>query len=229
MSSLVLIHGGAHGPWCWERLLPYIEAADVVDSILAIDLIEDALAAAAIERDDITIDHYVEGVVRKLEDLDLRDVVLVGHSMAGITIPGVAHRVPERIGRIIYLTTSNPVAGQSIENLMEHPLSPLSRGASFEEMFCNDLDDASKEWLLSNLRSDPPKIFSEPVRHCTLPAGIHSTYVLFEKDLALPPEFQLEQAENARVDEIRRFDAGHSGYLSKPAELARLLLEYVSG
>ena len=227
MSSFVLIHGGAHGPWCWEKLIPHLEQSQAVDAVVAVDLIADALAIAPIPVNDITSAHYVNGVVARLERLDMRDIVLVGHSMAGITVPGVAHRLSDRVRRVIYLASSNPVVGQSIEQLMQHPLSPLSRAVGFEEMFCNDLGEEDAQWLLSNLRADPPTPFAEPVLQAGLPAGMPSTYVVFEQDRALPQAFQLEQARNAKVDEIRRFDAGHSGYISRPEAMAKLLLEYV--
>ena len=115
--------------------------------------------------------------------------------------------------------------GQSAEDLMRHPLSPLSRGADFNDMFCNDLDEDTASWLLSNLREDPVRPFTDPVSIATLPAGIPSTYILLEKDLALLPEYQLEQAHNAGVDEVVKFDAGHSAFASKPAELAQRLRE----
>ena len=229
MPSFVLIHGGAHGPWCWERLIPYLRRSQAVDAVVAVDLIADAQATEPVPANDITSAHYVNGVVARIEQLDLRDILLVGHSMAGITVPALAHRLPDRVRRVIYLASSNPVVSQSIAQLMEHPLSPLSRAVSFEEMFCNDLGAEDAQWLLSNLRADPPIPFSEPVLQAHLPAGIPSTYVVFEKDRALPEAFQLEQACNARVDEIRRFDAGHSGYISRPEELAKLLLEYAQG
>jgi len=50
--------------------------------------------------------------------------------------------------------------------------------------------------------------------------------VVLERDEALPPAFQREQARNAGVDEIVSFDAGHSAFASRPRDLAALLLRY---
>lgn len=135
-------------------------------------------------------------------------------------------RVADRIQRLIYLSTSNPIAGQSIDDLMKHPLSPLSRRVDLRGMFCNDLDDETTTWLLSNLGPEPPGPMAEPVPAVALPAGLESTYILLERDEALPPAFQREQARNARVDEIVPFDARHSAFVSRPRELADLLLRY---
>jgi pimeloyl-ACP methyl ester carboxylesterase len=226
MSYYVLIHGGSHGAWCWEKVIPFLKAGKGVEGVAAIDLLDAALEIDPKEIQEITIRDYVDGVVIEIENLDLHNIILIGHSMAGIIIPAVVPRVKDRVKRVIYLSSSNPIVGQSIENLMAHPSSPLSRGVSIEEMFCSDLDEQTSQWLLSNLREDPMKPFSEPVSVCTLPDGIPSTYVLLEKDRALLPDYQLEQARNANVDEVRRFDSGHSAFASKPEELATLFLEY---
>ena len=38
MPAFVLVHGGAHGAWCWERLLPLLERDPRVTRAIAIDL-----------------------------------------------------------------------------------------------------------------------------------------------------------------------------------------------
>ena len=39
---------------------------------------------------------------------DLRDVILVGHSYGGMVITGAADRVPDRVGRLVYLDAATP-------------------------------------------------------------------------------------------------------------------------
>jgi pimeloyl-ACP methyl ester carboxylesterase len=226
VSDFVLIHGGAHGSWCWEKVIPFLSDSARVGQVFAVDLIADAQAVTHKQIQDIAVADFVDGVVHRITSENLSDIVLVGHSMAGITIPGVAYRVPDRIKHVIYLTTSNPPVGQSIADLMMHPLSPISRNVGYEQMFCNDLDDETSRWLIRNLREDPPLPFQERVELCELPSGMRSTYIVCEQDLALPVEYQLEQARNAAVDEVLRLNSGHSAFASKPKELAGLLLQY---
>ena len=52
-----------------------------------------------------------------LEFEDLRDVILVGHSYGGMVITGAADRVPDRIGRLVFLDAANPVNGQSLADV----------------------------------------------------------------------------------------------------------------
>ncbi len=226
MKNFVLVHGGSLGAWCWDRLLPHLQSDPRVESVLAIDLPGHGARRDIKPLDTITLADYVDHVVREIESRDLQKVILVGHSLAGITIPRAALRIADRIQRLIYLSTSNPVAGQSIADLMKHPLSPLSRGVDFRDMFCNDLDDETTAWLRSKLEPEPSGPIIEYVPPVVLPPGLKSTYILLERDEALPPAFQREQALNAKVDEVVLFDAGHSAFLSRPRELAELLLRY---
>ncbi|AMN46250.1 hypothetical protein ACG33_03840 [Steroidobacter denitrificans] len=226
MTSFVLVHGGSHGAWCWERLIPHLQADSRVESVVAVDLTGHGTRRGAKSSDAITLADYIDDVVGEIETRNLHEVVLVGHSLAGITLPRAAERITGRIRRLIYLSTSNPPAGQSIADLMRHPLSPVSRRLDARGMFCNDLDDDAAAWLLSKLEPEPPGPMREPVPTVAAAVGLKSTYILLERDAALPPAYQREQARNAGVDEVVAFEAGHDAFISRPRELADILLRY---
>lgn len=227
MASFVLVHGGAHGAWCWERLVPHLEGSPSVEAVVAVDLTGHGARLDAKPQEAITRADYVDDVVREVETRDLREVVLVGHSLAGITVPEAASRLAPRMRRLVFLSTAHPGPGRSVDQLMEHPLSPLSRGADFPRMFCNDLDEETTAWLLSNLGPEPAGPMREPVPAVALPAELATSYVLLERDEALPPELQREMARVAGAGELLPFEAGHSAFASRPRELAELLLRWV--
>lgn len=54
---------------------------------------------------EVDLDTHVRDVVGLLEDRDLRDVALVGHSYGGLVTTGAADRVAERVARLVYLDT----------------------------------------------------------------------------------------------------------------------------
>ncbi|MGZ4653932.1 alpha/beta fold hydrolase, partial [Oryzihumus sp.] len=49
-----------------------------------------------------------------LEDRDLRDVVLVGHSYAGLVAGIVADRAPDRVAHTVFLDANVPIDGASM-------------------------------------------------------------------------------------------------------------------
>lgn len=226
MTHFILVHGASHGAWCWERVLPLLEADPRVREVIAVDLPGHGALREVKPLADITLDDYVAHVVDLIEARDLEDVVIVGHSLAGLTLPPVAHRVEARLRRVIYMASAHPEKGRAVVDLMDHPLSPVQRGVSMEAMFCNDLDSERSQWLMSQLVDEPPRVMETPVEVPRAPSGLPSTYILLERDEALPPEFQREQAQTAGVDEVVCFDTGHSAFAAKPRELAELLLRY---
>jgi len=83
--TTVLVHGGGLGKDCWNPMLPFLDG-----HVLAIDLPGRGDRPADLSK--VGIADFVDAVVDDLESHDLHDVVLIGHSLAGITIPQVAAR-----------------------------------------------------------------------------------------------------------------------------------------
>ena len=143
MPSFVLVHGAAHGAWCWERVVPVLAAADAVDRVIAVDLPGHGAQRDVKPQDRITLGDYVDAVVDAITGADLHDVVLVGHSLGGITVTEVAHAVPDRLRHLVYLATVNPPVGGTVEEAMQEEDSPVRRDVGAKEMFCSDLWRAS--------------------------------------------------------------------------------------
>ncbi len=105
MTTFALVHGAWHGAWCWERLVPELEARG--HRSVAVDLpCEDPAATAATYAD------VVVGALSGTAD----DVIVVGHSLGGVTIPLVAAARPVR--RLVYLTPAVPRVGSSLVEAM---------------------------------------------------------------------------------------------------------------
>ena len=101
MTTFALVHGGWHGAWCWERVVPLLEERGHV--AVAVDLPCDDPAAG--------LDTYAELVCQSLAGAD-DDVIVVGRSLGGLTIPLVAARRPVR--HLIYLCALVPDVGRGI-------------------------------------------------------------------------------------------------------------------
>src|SRR5262249_25275907 len=95
MTTFGLVHGSWHRAWCWERLAPLLQQAG--HDVVAMDLPCDDGSAS--------FDTYADVVCDALKGCN-GDVVLVGHSLAGNTIPLVAARRPVR--HLVYLCALIP-------------------------------------------------------------------------------------------------------------------------
>jgi pimeloyl-ACP methyl ester carboxylesterase len=90
VATFGLVHGGFHGAWCWDRLIPHLDERGH-DSV-AMDLPSD--------QPDATLAEYVTAVVDALVEVE-GPVVLVGHSMGGLVIPHVARARP--VARLVFI------------------------------------------------------------------------------------------------------------------------------
>jgi pimeloyl-ACP methyl ester carboxylesterase len=88
---------------------------------------------------EVDLDTYLADVVDLMEEEDLHDVILVGHSYAGHVITGVADRAPERIALLAYLDAGPSPDGASFMDLQ----SPAAR-----ELIERLVDEAGEGWRI---------------------------------------------------------------------------------
>ena len=67
---------------------------------------------------EIDLDTHIQDVIGVIEDEDLCDIVLVGHSYGGMVISGVADRVSEEVASLVYLDAFLPENGQSLFSVL---------------------------------------------------------------------------------------------------------------
>ena len=108
IGRIVLVHGAAHGGWCWERLTPLLEQLGY--QVQAPDL--PGLGADPTPPAAVTFEDYVDRVAEVLRSSPA-PAVLVGHSLGGITISQAAERAPEHVAKLIYLAAFLPQDGES--------------------------------------------------------------------------------------------------------------------
>jgi pimeloyl-ACP methyl ester carboxylesterase len=112
-KTFVLIHGAAHGGWCYDRVAAILRSRG--HRVFAPTL------AGLAERADMDARHinlttHIDELLDLFEALDLRDAVLCGHSYGGMVISGVADRIPERIAELVYLDAVVPENGKSMND-----------------------------------------------------------------------------------------------------------------
>jgi pimeloyl-ACP methyl ester carboxylesterase len=105
MAKYVLVGGAWLGGWCWKPIARLLrdQGHDAYPLTLT-GLGERAHLASP----QVDLETHITDVVNLIEFDDLSDVVLLGHSYAGIVVTGAADRIPERIAQLVYLD-SGPV------------------------------------------------------------------------------------------------------------------------
>jgi pimeloyl-ACP methyl ester carboxylesterase len=232
LSTFVLIHGGAHGAWCWSPLVPFLEAP-----ALAVDLPGRGTRPGDLEK--LTAADFAASVVADIERNGLTDVILVGHSMAGVTLPRVADRIPDRLERLVFVSCSVPRDGETVISLLDPEIREMAAqqmGATFStgftediatQMFCNDMDDVQTKFVLDHIGAEAPGIVTEPIDLSGLRHPIPRTYVRLLQDGSLSQDVQSQCiAALGEVEEVV-LDTGHNVMVSSPEKLAAVLNRYL--
>jgi pimeloyl-ACP methyl ester carboxylesterase len=153
---------------------------------------------------DMGLDTHIQDVVNTILFEELHDVVLVGHSYGGMVATGVADRICERIGHLIYLDAIVPEDGESV-------ITGWSRDDKKQDWLKNAEDGFLKpDWVKSD--QPVPKDVPHPIKTFT------DTIVLKNQDrLRIPTSYILtvDPGTEARKDSFFPF-AERAGKLGWP-------------
>jgi pimeloyl-ACP methyl ester carboxylesterase len=235
MATYVLVPGGAHGGWCYQKVARLLRAAGHEVYALTLTGVGERSHLVSAEVD---LDLHINDVVQVLRFEDLRDVILVGHSYGGMVITGVADRAPDRVGRLVYLDAANPGDGQSLLEIarpmmeparaagqvidgVEMVLLPFAEAGRFYGV--TDPDDLA--WMDERLTAHPWKCFEQPLR-LTDPEALEKLpayHIVCTSTLATRDRDLMTQAKAAgRLWEV---DTGHDLMITEPQAVSDALLQ----
>ena len=110
MASFLLVHGAWHGAWCWRT----VQAALVCAGHRAHAVTLTGLGERAhLLNADIGLQTHIADVRNAIEAEELQDLVLVGHSYAGMLVTAIADQLPGRLAHLVYLDAVVPRPGES--------------------------------------------------------------------------------------------------------------------
>jgi pimeloyl-ACP methyl ester carboxylesterase len=237
MSTYILVHGAFHGGWCYERIVPLLEAAG--HTAIAVDL--PGHGNNRVPMAQVTLDNYVDHVCKVVEAQD-GPVILVGHSLGGMTITQVTERLPEKVAWVVYLTAVMPANGQSRADLAKlegdntvvsnripsaDGLSVTMRDEVIQPTFYGECSDEDVARAKEQLVPQALQIFQQPAR--TTPGrfgAVKRAYIECLRDNAIKINMQRLMIDAQPCDRVFTLDTDHSPFYSAPQDLADTLLEF---
>jgi len=228
MSTFVLVHGAFHGAWCWYKVIAGLEARG--HRAIAPDLPGHGLDRTPMEKCNLGL--YVSTVVAAIE-AEEEPVVLVGHSLGGLTVTQVAERVPERVRSVVYLTAMLAPDGQNggdlnlitedsptTQYLEVGELAMTFRTEGLREIFYHQCP-AEDVALASLLASPEPTVIMEaPMRTTELNYGrVPRVFIECPEDQAIPIAKQREWYGVVPCQRVITMETDHSPFFSAPADL----------
>ena len=233
MATIVLVHGGTSGGWAWKPIASKLrEKGHEVYTPTLTGLGERVHLLTR----EVGLETQITDIVNVLTFEDLHDVILVGHSVAGVIITGVADQIPERISRLIYFDGFLPNKGESLMDLLEpewkkvtdHLVQTQGDGWLFPVVA------ESKDEKSDRHRPHPFKVFTDKLTLEKKARGdIASVYVRFSADKQPGQPWQLsfksswQRAQSLGLD-VYEVDTLHSISRDSDAK-AKILIDLVSG
>ncbi|MBD0742913.1 alpha/beta fold hydrolase [Streptomyces sp. CBMA152] len=228
MTEFVLVAGAWLGSEAWDDVLPGLRAAGHGVHPVTLSGVAEKQGVPAGQQT------HVQDIVDEIERLDLRDVVLVGHSYSGIPVGQAAERIGDRLARVVFVDSNVPTDGESFVSrwpewraVLEASIAenggfwPPLPAAEFEG---HGLDEKQIARILDGATPHPGASLTEPAV-LTRPLGeLPTTYVKCLLDGAEPTDdvAELLTSEHWRLVTL---DTGHWPMFSQPRELTAILLE----
>ncbi|NMH79443.1 alpha/beta hydrolase [Pseudonocardia xinjiangensis] len=181
---------------------------------------------------------------RVIEDEHLTEVVLVGHSYAGLVVSSVANAVPDRIAHLVYLDAMVPEDGETAVDVMPGIQFAIDQATSSGDGWrvppmpelpapyglFGVTDPADVGWLRAMLSDMSVLCLQQPV-HLDAPAArtiprthIHNTVA--PDSIVRRPVPALQP--NGAPSEVWELPTGHDCMITMPVELSELLLKIAS-
>lgn len=231
--TYVLIHGAMHGKWSFEILKKELE--NYGHNVITFDL--PGCGNDKTEIKNISLDSYVKKTINKIIENTKKEekVILVGHSMGGITISQVSEILFEKIQCIVYLCAFYV---ENNKSLIDYPQSKYIDKSKNDENFLfiknNDLieyalynccSDDVKKYAKNNIKPqfiNPAleKVYTSNKKH----GNIDKYYIKTLKDEMILPEDQDKMINTYfKKENIIELNTDHSPFLSDPKKLALIL------
>ncbi|HEY6057365.1 MAG TPA: alpha/beta hydrolase [Candidatus Limnocylindrales bacterium] len=229
--DIALVHGSYHGSWCWRLLRPELEQLGHRVITMDLPISEPQLGASA----------YAAAVVDAIAGIE--NPVVVGHSMAGLVIPLVAAQRP--VHRLLFLAAFLPMPGRSAnEQRRSEPVDGLIAPATAEwsdlgddvwmvgpdtatEIFFHDVPSQTARWAVERLQPQCYRVMDEVTPLEAWP-DVESRGIVCADDRAINPAWVRSAYRERLGVEPAKLPGGHSPFLTRPAELARLIAALAS-
>jgi pimeloyl-ACP methyl ester carboxylesterase len=231
MSTFVLVHGAWHGSWCWKRVRKALQAQRhevFTPTLTGIGERSHLLSP------EVNLATHIDDVVNLVRWEELSDVVLCGHSYGGCVISGVADRIPDSIGKLVYLDAFVLQDGESAHDTLPSAQRDLQleltrhHGEGWRvppipaEVFAVNATDI--EWVNRQCTMQSLATFQQAIKLKGAGAAKPATFILATGWADTPFPFFYERAKS-RGWKTLSVPCGHDVMLDRPEELTGLLLD----
>lgn len=244
MTTYVLIHGSFRGGWYWKFVRATLEAAG--HRVFAPSLTGMGEHSHLVSTGDdepllrVSRETWVADVVNLLEFEDLRDVILVGHSLGGVITTEASGRCSERIACLAFVDAPILSPGEAPADLFPRPApsdSSSSPMPAFDPSKWNPplpvnenevTDPKVVAWMRQRLTPNPSGPGIGPMGALPAEALALPRRIVFctQTPAGYPPALSRKLLDE-RGTPYDLIDAGHDAPVSAPVLVSEWLLNLV--
>jgi len=233
VATFVLVHGAGHGGWVWRKVVGPLRA-------LGHEVYTPTLTGCGershLATPEVNLSTQIQDIINVLEYEGLEDLVLVGHSWAGLVISGVIDRLPHRLAHGIYLDGIVPEDGEcrfdmtpgARESLGEAWLIPPPSPETF-----GVTDPVDVAWMTERLTPMPVASYTERLRLKNPgQTTVRHSYIHCRGYQLPAPLENIKIISVARARErgwpVYELEAPHDAMVTHPLELMEVVLMSLS-
>jgi pimeloyl-ACP methyl ester carboxylesterase len=233
-KTIILVHGAWADASAWDAVVPLLKAQG--HEVIAVNLAghgKDTTSFAT-----ITFQTYVDQVKAAIGTRT--NVILVGHSFAGMVISQVAEEIPAQIKELLYLAAGLPHDGESLLGLAKQdPASHIGKYLTIDQphgaaiiakegaadVFAADAPQQIQDYLAANIKPEPLAPLATPVHLTEKNYGsIRKVYIHTLNDHAISYPAQQYMVKAGQVAKVYTLPSSHTPFISMPDKLAAIII-----
>ncbi|OAA27447.1 putative hydrolase or acyltransferase of alpha/beta superfamily [Frankia sp. EI5c] len=223
----LLIHGGTFDDRCWDRMRAQLAfpSTAVVQPGRGNNRPEEIRSVA--------LPDYRETVAEAVRST-AGDLILVAHSLAGLSVTAGIAAAPERVRHVILLSCAVLPEGESVLSAIHGQPAPdvdadaallgepVAQTPELVARMAGEMSPEELAYTFSISVAEPGRVLRSPTTLTGWDAGVPATWVRLLRDNVFTPQRQTEMAARAGVTDIVDVDAGHLAMISRAAEIAAI-------
>lgn len=231
--ALVLVHGWSCDRRYWDG---QVEPLSKSYKVVTVDLA--GHGESGLGRDAWTMAAFGADVASVVEKLDLKSVILIGHSMGGDVIMEAARRLPGRVVGLVWVDTYRKLGSSRSDQQAEALVRPFredfagTTNSFVRSMFRIDADKQLVEQVAEDMSAAPP----------TVALGALASALTYDREIppalselklpvfALNADYQptdVESLERHGVEVVTMLQTGHFLMMEDPERFNALLIKVI--